>query len=129
MCKYTYNYAYKDILLEPYIMSIVTNLEMQEKIINLEIELQRVNLKNLDLIQRLQKYTNSDGHKKYYEKNKERVKINGSKYLKKLKEENPEKLKEYAHRAYINRKEKLFKEKLLKETQSNQNKNNVISLK
>jgi hypothetical protein len=88
-------------------------MNTQEIISNLESELERVNLKNLDLIQRLQKYTNSDGHKKYYEKNKERVKINGSKYLKKLKEENPEKLKEYAHRAYMNRKEKLLKEKLL----------------
>ena len=74
-------------------------------------EIKFLNLNNADLVKRLQKYTNSDGHKKYYEKNKEKVKINGSKYLKKLKEENPEKLKEYAHRAYMNRKYKLLKKK------------------
>ena len=32
---------------------------------------------------------------------------NGGNYLQKLKEENPEKLKEYRHRAYQKRKEKM----------------------
>jgi len=32
---------------------------------------------------------------------------NGANYLQKLKEENPEKLKEYRRKAYLNRKEKL----------------------
>jgi hypothetical protein len=86
---------------------------------NLRQELDRLYETNADLTKRLQKYTNSDGHKKYYEKNKERVKINGSNYLKKLKLENPTKLKEYAHRAYLNRKEKLFNKKLVE--------NNLIS--
>jgi hypothetical protein len=54
----------------------------------------------------LEKYTNTDRHKKYYEKNKERVKENAKQYLNKLKEENPEKLKEYRHRAYLRRKER-----------------------
>lgn len=87
------------------------NIEIDKHIIiqNLQKELEDAREKITDLTQRLQKYTNSDGHKKYYEKNKERVKINGSNYLKKLKEENPAKLKEYAHRAYMNRKEKLMK--------------------
>ena len=64
-------------------------------------------LKNAELEKRLQKYTNSDGHKKYYEKNKDIVKEKGKSYLQKLKEENPEKLKEYRHTAYLNRKAKL----------------------
>jgi len=52
----------------------------------------------------LEKYTNNDRHKRYYEQNKDRVKANAKQYLNKLKEENPEKLKEYRHKAYIKRK-------------------------
>jgi len=70
-------------------------------------ENQELKLKNAELEKRLQKYTNSDGHKKYYEKNKDIVKEKGKTYLQKLKEENPEKLKEYRHTAYLNRKAKL----------------------
>lgn len=64
---------------------------------------------------RLKKYTSGKNHKKYYEKNKERVIADGAKYLQKLKLENPDKLKEYRRRAYLKRKEKLQKEKLEKE--------------
>jgi DNA repair exonuclease SbcCD ATPase subunit len=52
----------------------------------------------------LEKYTNNDRHKRYYEQNKDRVKENAKAYLNRLKTENPEKLKEYRHRAYIKRK-------------------------
>jgi hypothetical protein len=52
----------------------------------------------------LEKYTNNDRHKRYYEKNKERVKENAKNYLNRLKEENPDKLKEYRHKAYMKRK-------------------------
>ena len=52
----------------------------------------------------LVKYTNNDRHKRYYEQNKDRVKENAKAYLNKLKEENPDKLKEYRRRAYIKRK-------------------------
>jgi hypothetical protein len=55
----------------------------------------------------LEKYTNNERHKRYYQQNKERVKENAKQYLNRLKEENPEKLKEYRHKAYIKRKEKL----------------------
>ena len=58
------------------------------------------------LKKQLEKYTNNERHKKYYEKNKERVKENAKNYLNRLKDENPEKLKEYRHRAYLKRKEK-----------------------
>jgi hypothetical protein len=57
----------------------------------------------------LEKYTNNDRHRKYYEKNKDKVKENAKQYLNKLKFENPEKLKEYRHRAYLRRKEKISK--------------------
>ena len=63
--------------------------------------------KNNELEEKLKKYTNSNGHKKYYETNKEIVMEKGANYLQKLKEENPEKLKEYRRKAYLNRKEKL----------------------
>jgi hypothetical protein len=59
----------------------------------------------LELEARLKKYTNSEGHKRYYEKNKDRIIKNANTYLKKLSEDNPEKLKEYRRRAYIKRRE------------------------
>lgn len=71
-----------------------------EKIAALQQEIQALKTQ-------LEKYTNNERHRKYYEKNKERVKENAKQYLNKLKEENPEKLKEYRHRAYLKRKEKM----------------------
>jgi len=68
---------------------------------------QRVN----ELEERLKNYTSGKSHKKYYEKNKEKVIEDGAKYLKNLKEQHPEKIKEYARRAYLKRKEKLQIEK------------------
>lgn len=59
---------------------------MQEENKQLKIEVE-------ELKDKLQKYTNSEGHKKYYEKNKEVVKKKAMNYLEKLKTENPEKLK------------------------------------
>ena len=67
--------------------------------------------KVIELEERLKKYTNSIGHKKYYNTNKEKVMVNSANYLHKLKEENPDKLKEYRRRAYLKRKEKIQKEK------------------
>lgn len=66
-------------------------------------------LKNeiLELKEQLKKYTYGNTHRRYYEKNKEKVKEGGANYLKKLKEENPEKLKEYRRTAYLNKKNKL----------------------
>ena len=57
-----------------------------------------------DLETRLKKYTNGDNHKRYYEKNKNKIKESGTQYLKKLKSENPDKLKEYSHNAYERKK-------------------------
>jgi hypothetical protein len=74
-----------------------------EKIAALEAEIEKLKTK-------LEKYTNNERHRKYYEKNKERVKENAKQYLNRLKEENPDKLKEYRHRAYMKRKEKMNNE-------------------
>ena len=58
-----------------------------------------------DLQNQLSKYTNTDRHKRYYEKNKDRIKQNAVRYIEKLKVENPDKLKEYRHNSYLKRKE------------------------
>ena len=63
-------------------------------------------MKIIELEDKLKKYTNGSNHKRYYEKNKEKIKESGSNYLQKLKMENPEKLKEYSKRAYANKKKK-----------------------
>jgi len=59
-----------------------------------------------NLKKQLEKYTNNERHKRYYQQNKEKVKENAKQYLNRLKMENPEKLKEYRHRAYLKRKER-----------------------
>jgi hypothetical protein len=88
---------------------IVHDLDMQnaftlfKKLNNKILDLKT---QNLDLEQRLKKYTNGQNHKRYYEKNKEKIKEVGASYLQKLKAENPEKIKEYSHRAYLKQKEK-----------------------
>jgi predicted MPP superfamily phosphohydrolase len=64
-----------------------------------------------ELEAKLKKYTNGNNHKTYYEKNKEIVMKKANENKKKLKETNPEKIKEYAHRAYLKRKEKIQKMK------------------
>ena len=84
----------------------------------LNAQIKDMKIQNMELEQRLKKYTNGENHKRYYEKNKEKIKETGASYLEKLKIENPEKIKEYSHRAYLNqKKKKLEKEaELLKET-------------
>ncbi len=71
------------------------------------IENQTLKNKVKELEDRIKKYTNSDAHKKYYEEHKIEVKKQGKAYLEKLKQENPDKIKEYRHTAYLNRKNKL----------------------
>ena len=53
---------------------------------------------------KLEKYYNS--RQSFYEKNKDYVKEKANERLKKLAEENPEKLKQYRRTAYLNQKEK-----------------------
>lgn len=54
----------------------------------------------------LEKYTNNDRHKRYYNNNKDKIKQNAKRYIEKLKDENPDKLKEYRKTAYMNRKQR-----------------------
>lgn len=82
------------------IISLETeNINLKNKIKELEQKLKIAEEKN-------KKYTNSEAHKEYYQAHKEEVKAKGNAYLKKLKVEDPEKLKKYRHTAYVNRKKK-----------------------
>jgi hypothetical protein len=63
--------------------------------------------KNKELEEKLKSYTNPERHKRYYEKNSDIVKEKARNYMEKIKETNPEKLKEWRHQAYLNRKAKL----------------------
>jgi hypothetical protein len=58
----------------------------------------------------LEKYTNNERHKKYYENNKAVVKEKAKTYLNQLRNENPDKIKEYRRRAYLKRRDKLIEE-------------------
>ena len=65
---------------------------------------------NEKLKKQLENYNNS--RKSYYEKNKETVNEKAKQRLKKIAEENPDKLKEINRQAYLKRKEKLQKENI-----------------
>ena len=74
------------------------------RIISLE-EYNKTLLKKIDDLEtHLKKYTNGKNHKRYYEKNKTKIKESGTLYLQKLKAENPDKLKEYSRNAYNKKK-------------------------
>ena len=77
-------------------------LEIENKLLKEEID---------KLKKQLENYTNS--RKSYYEKNKETVNEKATLRMKKLTEENPDKLKEYRKQYYLKQKEK----KQLLETQ------------
>lgn len=80
---------------------------MSEEIDNLRLEIEELKKKNAELEERLKLYTNPNRNKKYYEKNSGVVKEKAKSYMEKIKETNPEKLKEWRHNAYLNRKAKL----------------------
>ena len=81
----------------------MVNIDMYNKLI---IENELLKKKNVELEEKLKTYTNTERNKKYYEKNSEKVKVKAKTYMEKMKTENPEKLKEWRHTAYINRKNK-----------------------
>jgi len=65
-----------------------------------------------ELQEKLKKYTNPFAHQVFYEKNKAKIIQNSNERLKKIKETNPDKLKEYRRTAYLKRKEKLKNENI-----------------
>ena len=85
-------------------MTDMVNIDMYN---NLMIENELLKKKNIELEEKLRSYTNTERNKRYYEKNSEKVKEKARNYMEKMKTENPEKLKEWRHTAYMNRKAKL----------------------
>ncbi len=85
-------------------MTDMVNIDMYNKLI---IENELLKKKNVELEEKLKTYTNTERNKRYYEKNSEKVKEKAKNYMEKMKTENPEKLKEWRHTAYMNRKAKL----------------------
>ncbi len=77
---------------------------------NLMIENELLKKKNIELEEKLRSYTNTERNKRYYEKNSEKVKEKAKNYMERMKTENPEKLKEWRHTAYMNRKNKLMEQ-------------------
>jgi FtsZ-binding cell division protein ZapB len=84
---------------------------MNEEIDKLKLEIEELKNKNNELEKKLKLYTNPIRNKKYYEKNSDIVKEKAKNYMEKIKETNPEKLKEWRHQAYLNRKVKLKAQK------------------
>ena len=80
---------------------------MNEEINKLKIDIEELKNKNNELEEKLKAYTNPARNKKYYEKNSDIVKEKAKNYMEKIKETNPEKLKEWRHTAYLKRKEKV----------------------
>jgi hypothetical protein len=104
-----------NLLIKP-LEKIMPNAE-QDIALHMELfhlkEINSMLLKKVEELQtRLKKYTNGDNHKRYYEKNKLRIKESGSLYLQRLKIENPDKIKEYSRAAYARKKEKALLEEL-----------------
>ena len=85
--------------------------EMEEKISNLETELQATK-------EHLKKYTAPSYKKEYYENNKDTIKERNNKYKQNYKP-TPEQKKNWARTAYLKKKEKLKKE--MEEKQNNEN--------
>ena len=85
---------------------IIVNI-MNEEVSKLKLEIEELKNKNNELEEKLKSYTNPTRNKKYYEKNSDIVKEKAKNYMEKIKESNPEKLKEWRHQAYLNRKAKL----------------------
>lgn len=80
-------------------------MDEENRILKLEIE--DLKTKNADLEKRLKLYTNPARNQRYYENNCEIIKERAKVYIDKLKNTDPERLKEYRKTAYLNRKEKL----------------------
>jgi hypothetical protein len=79
---------------------------MEPTIDDLKKQIEELKQQKLELEEKLKKYTNNKQHIKYYENHKDVVKERAKNYMEKIKETNPEKLKEWRHNAYLKRKEK-----------------------
>ena len=88
------------------------NSQPMEEIAALKLEIEALKHRNKELEEKLKTYTNPTRNKKYYEKNSDIVKERAKNYMERMKETNPEKLKQWRHQAYLNRKAKLLAQKV-----------------
>ena len=70
------------------------------------IENEKLKSENIELKRKLETYSNPQ--KSYYEQNKEVVNQKAKERMKKISQENPDKLKEINRKAYLKRKEKIL---------------------
>ena len=82
-------------------------MNSNDEVSELKLKLEKMEKYVKELEDNLKKYTNNNRHLKYYENNKEVVKERTKNYMEKLKNENPDKLKEWRRNYYLKKKEKL----------------------
>jgi len=70
------------------------------------IENEKLKAENIELKRKLETYSNPQ--KSYYERNKEFVNQKAKERMKKISQENPDKLREINRKAYLKRKEKIL---------------------
>ena len=95
-----------------YYITLMNNEELIKENILLKEELEKTKNELIETKQHLKKYTAPIRNKVYYEENKEKHKQKVKEYKEKINYNatlTPEKKKEYARRAYLNKKEKLKK--------------------
>lgn len=81
-------------------------MNSNDEVSELKMKLEKMENYVKELEEHLKKYTNNNRHLKYYENNKEVVKERTKNYVEKLKNENPDKLKEWRRNYYLKKKEK-----------------------
>ena len=81
-------------------------MNSNDEVSELKLKLEKMEKYVKELEDNLKKYTNNNRHLKYYENNKEVVKERTKNYVEKLKNENPDKLKEWRRTYYLKKKEK-----------------------
>jgi hypothetical protein len=81
-------------------------MNSNDEVSELKQKLEKMEKYVKELEDNLKKYTNSNRHLKYYENNKDVVKERTKNYVEKLKNENPDKLKEWRRNYYLKKKEK-----------------------
>ena len=86
----------------------IEKLEKENKKLKKKIE--QLEKENEEIKEKIKSYTNTDRHKRYYEKNKDIITKKARAYIDKVKQNDPGRIKEYQHTAYLNRKSKLKKE-------------------
>lgn len=88
-------------------------MNSNDEISELKLKLEKMEKYVKELEENLKKYTNNNRHLKYYENNKEVVKERTKNYVEKLKNENPDKLKEWRRNYYLKKKEKKKEEQTI----------------